>query len=103
MVPACRQAGSRTFLYNRIMYVYVLKSLKHNWYYTGLSEDIDYRFEAHNNGWVKTTKFYRPFKLVHTEIVQARSQARKIEKYFKSGYGKEIIKKIDESISNDPL
>ena len=77
------------------MYVYVLKSLKFNRYYVGLSQNVEQRFTAHNNGWVKKTKFYKPFKLVHVEITEDRKEARKLEKYFKSGYGKEIIKEID--------
>ena len=92
MVPACRQAGSR----KQEMYVYILKSLRHNWCYVGLSADVDLRFLAHNNGWVKKTKFYRPFKLVHVELAIDRKEARILERYFKSGYGREIIKEIDE-------
>jgi putative endonuclease len=90
-VPACRQAGSR----KQMWYVYILKSIKFQRYYIGLSDDVDRRFLEHNNGWVKKTKFYKPFRLAHVEITDNRQEARQLEKYFKSGYGKEIIKEID--------
>lgn len=77
------------------MYVYVLKSIKYNRYYIGLSGDVSRRFTEHNNGWVKKTRSYKPFKLIHVEIVQNRTEARFLEKYFKSGYGKDIIREIE--------
>jgi hypothetical protein len=36
-------------------------------------------------------------------VVKNREEARVIEKYFKSGYGKEIIKEINENLTNNPL
>jgi len=78
------------------MYVYILKSIKYGRYYIGLTKNVVRRFIEHNSGWVKKTKFYRPFKLVHVEIVDNRIQARILEKYFKSGYGRDIIREIEE-------
>ena len=80
------------------MFVYILKSLKHNRLYIGLTGEVDRRFLEHNNGWVKKTRFYRPFKLIHVEVVNNREDARKLEKYFKSGYGREIIKEIESEL-----
>ena len=48
----------------------------------------------HNSGKNKTTKPYLPFKIIYTEKVETRVDARKREKYFKSGIGKEILKAI---------
>ncbi|OGD88863.1 hypothetical protein A3F45_00705 [Candidatus Curtissbacteria bacterium RIFCSPHIGHO2_12_FULL_41_17] len=80
------------------MFVYVLKSIRHGRFYTGLTEDVDRRFTEHNNGWVSKTKFYKPFRLVYVEIVSDRVEARKLEKYFKSGRGREIIKEIESLV-----
>ena len=79
-----------------MFFVYALKSLNYDRFYVGLTKNIDRRYFEHNNGWVEVTKFYKPFKLVHVEIVHNRNETRKLEKYFKSGYGKEIIKEIDK-------
>ena len=48
----------------------------------------------HNNGYEKTTKPYTPFKLIYSEKVETRIEARKREKYLKSGIGKEFLKSI---------
>ena len=77
------------------MYVYILKSLKYKKYYIGLSANVGRRLLEHSSGWVKKTKFYRPFKLIYVEIVNNRLEARNLEKYFKSGYGKDIIREIE--------
>ena len=77
------------------MYVYILKSIKHDWHYAGLSNNIERRLLEHNNGWVSKTKFYRPFALIHVELTNNLKEARALEKFFKSEYGREIIKEIE--------
>jgi putative endonuclease len=59
-----------------------------------MSNDFDRRFEEHNNGLNRTTKPYRPFKLILIENHNSRSEARAREKYLKSGTGKEFLKKL---------
>ena len=39
-----------------------------------------------------------PLKLVHVELCETRLIARKLEKYFKSGFGREIITQIDAEV-----
>lgn len=82
------------------MFVYVLWSVKYNRFYVGLTNNVDRRFLEHDSGLVKKTRFYRPFKLIHVEIVNNRVEARRLEKYFKSGYGREILKEIAEEFEN---
>ncbi|OHA91987.1 MAG: endonuclease [Candidatus Zambryskibacteria bacterium RIFCSPLOWO2_02_FULL_51_21] len=73
--------------------VYVLKSLNRNYIYVGISDNVLRRLGEHNAGWNRTTKPYKPFKLLHTEDFPDRIGARKREKWFKSGEGKEFVKK----------
>ncbi len=73
-------------------YIYVLKSLSRNYVYVGITSCIEKRFTQHNLGKNKTTKPYRPFKIIFTEEFESRIKARKREKYLKSGCGKEYIK-----------
>ncbi len=40
-------------------------------------------------GYEKTTKPYKPFILIYSETADNRIEARKREKYWKSGVGKE--------------
>ena len=73
-------------------YTYVIKSKIRNYIYVGITSNIERRFKEHNNGKNKTTKPYRPFDLLFKESYSTREEARKREKYLKSGIGKEFIK-----------
>ena len=76
-----------------MFYVYFLKSLKNGDLYVGSCEDVDKRVSNHNNGKVKSTKGYRPWKLVGFEEYASRSEAFRKEKFFKTGQQKELLKK----------
>jgi len=73
-------------------YVYIIKNQNRNYVYIGISDNVNRRLKEHNSGNNKTTKPYRPFKLLHTENFQDRISAREREKWFKSGEGREFIK-----------
>ena len=74
--------------------VYALKSRLRNYIYVGLTSNLEERIRRHNDGRERTTKAYRPFELIYSEEHLTREEARKREKYFKSGVGKEFLKKI---------
>jgi len=75
-------------------FVYVIQSEVDKRLYVGLSGDIKKRLKSHNNGETFSTKGYRPWRLVYSENISTREQARMREKYLKSGIGKEYIKNI---------
>jgi putative endonuclease len=75
-------------------FIYALKSLSRNYIYVGMTDCLERRIGEHQSGKNKTTKPYRPFVLIYSEIFSTREEARKKEKYFKSGVGKEFLKKI---------
>lgn len=77
------------------MYVYILKSLKDGSHYIGFTRDIDKRLRQHNNGKNYSTKSKRPWKIIHVEITDNRVESRGLEKFFKSGFGREIINEIE--------
>ncbi|MEW7289744.1 GIY-YIG nuclease family protein [Aquimarina sp. 2304DJ70-9] len=74
------------------MYVYVLRSLKDDRFYVGMSQDVDKRLKEHNLGKTQSTKGYRPWEIILIEEYPDRITARKREKYLKSGYGKQWLK-----------
>ena len=74
--------------------VYAIKSLSRKYIYVGMSKDITNRIERHNKGYERTTRAYRPFKLIFLEEFPARNEARQKEKYLKSGIGKEFLKRL---------
>ena len=73
--------------------VYLLKSLKDNTYYVGMTTDLDQRLKDHNRGKTKYTKGHIPYELIYHEDFRDFSSARKREKYFKSNAGKKYLKK----------
>lgn len=83
-----------------MFYVYVLYSLKSKRLYKGITSDLDQRFREHNNGIGGSyTKKNRPFKLIFYEAFLSKKDALKQEKFYKSGYGREVLKdKISNSL-----
>jgi len=75
--------------------VYAIKSTTHNFIYVGMTENLEERLSRHNNGYVQSTKNFRPFTLIHQEQAVDGTQARIREKFLKSGKGREFIKKLD--------
>ncbi len=73
-------------------YTYLIKSINFSWHYIGSTENLKRRFNDHNAGRVKSTKFYKPFKLIYYEAYQNYSLAKKRENELKkSSQQKEIL------------
>ena len=75
-------------------FVYAISSINRNYTYIGITDNPDRRFMQHNNGHNRTTKPYRPFKIVLLEKFPDRPTARQREKFLKSGIGREFIKTL---------
>lgn len=54
-----------------------------------MSNNIQRRIQEHNSGQSKITKSFAPWVLLYSEECQSREDARKREKYWKSGTGRE--------------
>ena len=74
-------------------YVYVLFSLKDKLLYIGSTHDLVIRFKGHTKGSVRSTKERRPLKLIHYEFFLNKDEALAREKFFKSGFGRNELKK----------
>ncbi|MFA4844248.1 MAG: GIY-YIG nuclease family protein [Candidatus Margulisiibacteriota bacterium] len=72
-------------------YVYILQSLKDNNLYIGMTANLEGRIKKHNAGGVQSTKSRAPLKLLYHEMFPTRDEARKREKFFKTGIGRETI------------
>lgn len=75
-------------------FVYVLKSLKNGSFYKGMTTNLELRITQHNKGLTKSNKAFKPFELVFVQICENSIDARLLEKYLKSGYGREIIQEF---------
>ena len=74
--------------------MYAIQSLNRNYIYVGLTENVERRFSEHQGGKNRTTKPYRPFRIIRTESFETRLEARRREIYLKSGVGKEHLKTL---------
>ena len=72
--------------------VYTLCSKKDSSLYIGLTSNIKRRIKQHNDGKESSTKHKRPYDLLYTEEFPTRVEARKREKFLKSGCGRELLK-----------
>ncbi len=73
-------------------FIYILQSLKDSRTYVGYSDNVERRLAEHNSGRAKATKNRRPFKLLFTEEFETSAEAKKREKYWKSGGGRRKLK-----------
>lgn len=75
----------------KMHYVYLLKSLKDKWLYTGYTPDLRKRLIKHQSGKVYSTRKYLPVNLVYYEAYSSKTDAVKREKMLKyhgSGFQK---------------
>ena len=77
-----------------IYYVYILKSLVNGKHYIGYTHDIFERLKMHNIGKVRSTKAYKPYKLIYKEEFDDKTIARRRELFLKSGCGRDFIKSL---------
>lgn len=75
----------------KFFYVYVLHNPFKNFIYIGYSENLKKRFQEHNSGEAKSTKAYRPLKLIFYEAYLAKNDAKRREKYLKSNKGRTTL------------
>jgi len=77
---------------------YILYSEQFDRYYIGHTDNLENRLNRHNKGYVKSTKPYRPWKVVHTEEFETKQEAYKrefqIKSYKKGAAFKKLVTQI---------
>jgi len=74
-------------------YLYILQSEKDKMLYVGHTDNIERRLIEHNNGFSKSTKPRRPFRLVYQEEFPDKSGVAKKEWYLKNTAEGSALKK----------
>lgn len=74
-------------------YVYILKSLIDRRLYIGYTKNLRNRLVEHTRGETVSTKFRKPLKLIYYEAYLSRLDAEKREMFFKTGWGRNYIRK----------
>ena len=77
-----------------MVYVYIIRSLKDDKYYIGITKNLENRLIKHNRGEVFSTKARAPFILIKSEEFNSYSNARKREKEIKSYKGGNKFKEL---------
>ena len=73
--------------------VYIIKS-EEGLHYTGFTEDLEKRLMEHNDKKLSFwTKRGTNWKLIYSEEYSDKTEALKREKWFKTGVGRDFIKK----------
>jgi putative endonuclease len=68
-------------------YTYILKSLKDESYYKGVTHNLKNRLKYHNAGKVPSTRLKRPWTLHYSETFTSKKEALQREHFFKSFRG----------------
>jgi len=70
---------------------YVLQAAAKNYLDKGSCRDLKKRFKDHKADRVSRIKNRRPLELVYFDMLDAFSEARKRENYFKTGTGRRLL------------
>ncbi len=74
-------------------YVYCLQSLRFRKLYVGFTNNLKQRFNEHSTGrGGDFTKKNGPWKLIFYEVHCNKRDAREMERFYKSGYGREVLR-----------
>jgi len=83
-----------------MFFVYVIRSCYTGLYYTGSTSDLSARLHQHNDDQSQSTKHRGPWELVHHEEFLTRAEAVRREREFKTGKGREELKKLIKTNSS---
>jgi putative endonuclease len=83
-----------------MFYTYILKSKKDEHLYIGSTNDFKRRFKEHNDGFVRSTKYRRPFEVIYYEAYKSEKDARKREQNLKlrSKAFAQLKKRIEDTL-----
>ena len=74
-------------------YVYILRSIRGEHFYSGFTQDLAERLAHHNSGAEPHTAKYRPWRSKTAIAFSDRAQALAFERYLKTQSGRAFVKK----------
>ena len=87
--------GAKVFLiYCMPYYLYILKSISHPPYYTGISENPFRRLDFHNTVEKGYTSRYRPWEIVFIKECPGKKEAEILERKIKSWKSRGMIEHV---------
>lgn len=76
-----------------MFFTYVLQNKDNKNLYVGYTIDLKKRVKEHNQGLNKSTKPYRPWKLIYYEACLDEEDAKRREHYLKTSQGQRLLKR----------
>ena len=83
-------------------YVYILRSLKDNKYYTGYTNNLERRLQDHNRGKSESVRHGGPFELIHSEEYTTKIEAIQREIQIKKYKGGQALKRLLTKTNSTP-
>ena len=80
-------------------WVYVLRSERVARRYVGQTDNLEARLNRHHSGLVFATAPYRPWRLIHSERFDSRSEAMRRERFLKSGQGRIFLDQLERQLN----
>jgi putative endonuclease len=77
-----------------MFYTYILYSSSFDRFYIGQTNDIVKRIERHNNGYVNSSKAYKPWGIVFFKRFDTRAESMNYETFLKSKKSKDFISNL---------
>jgi putative endonuclease len=78
----------------RKYFVYCLYSESRDRIYVGHTDNLDRRFKQHCDGYVGSTKPYRPYRMIYNEEQPDKSSAMKRERELKLSSGRKFLRSL---------
>jgi putative endonuclease len=83
------------FYYRLAMwYLYIIYSENLDKYYTGVTDELEWRLERHNQGWSRSTKGGIPWRIVYIEEYETKADALKREREIKRRKSRKYIESL---------
>jgi putative endonuclease len=76
-----------------MFFIYILESEVNGSYYIGQTNNLEDRLKRHNQLRNRSTKANAPWKLLHFEVYEKRSEAMKVESYLKKLKKRSLVQK----------
>jgi putative endonuclease len=86
--------GSDDLIKEVFYFVYILRSIKNDGLYVGLTNNLPRRFSEHNRKKSFSTKSYAPWQLIFYEAYLNKDDAERRERYLKTNQGARVVKRM---------
>jgi len=77
-----------------VHFLYIIQSETSGRYYVGSSHDPSLRVQHHNDGWTRSTKSGRPWKLIYIKRYSSKIQALRREREIKAMKSRKYIERL---------